>query len=67
MTVGQLKELLSQASDDTEIEILEEDNNHESCWYIPMLLLCGDGSMGIVPEHAQYLKGKEFQMVEVTP
>ena len=67
MTVGQLKELLAQASDDTEVEILEEDNNHQPRWYVPMLLLCGDGSMVLVPETCQYLKGGEFQMVVVTP
>ncbi len=67
MTVGQLKELLAQAYDGTEVNILQEDHDGRPDWVVPMVLIMDDGCIGLVPETAQYLKGNKFGMVEVRP
>ncbi len=66
MTAGQLKALLAQANDDTEVYILQEDHNSKPAWFDPMVLIMDDGCIALVPEIAQYLKGNKFGMVEVT-
>ncbi len=66
MTVGQLKALLAQASDDTEVYILQEGHDGKPDWFDPMVLIMDDGCIALVPEIAQYLKGNRFGMVEVT-
>ncbi len=67
MTVGQLKELLAQAYDGTEVYILQATYDDQPDWFDPMVLIMDDGCIGLVPETAQHLKGTKFGMVEVKP